>query len=65
MAWSKTYDTGDDLGISDTDSGHYAVIITAVDGASDNNPGYTDGWTWGGDSRWRYQQDGAEGSCRR
>ena len=47
MAWSKTYDAGD-LGISDTDSGHYAVIVTAVDGASDNNPGYTDGWTWGG-----------------
>ena len=48
MAWSKTYDTGD-LGVSDTDSGHYAVIITAVDGAGDNNPGYTDGWSWGGD----------------
>ena len=48
MAWSKTYDTGD-LGISDTDSGHYAVIVTAVDGASPHyNPGYTAGWTWSG-----------------
>ena len=48
MAWSKTYDAGD-MGISETDSGHYAVIVTAVDGASKNNPGYTDGWTWGGE----------------
>ena len=48
MAWSKTYDAGD-MGISDTDSGHYAVIVTAVDSASDNNPGYTDGWSWGGE----------------
>ncbi len=47
MAWSRTYGTVN-LGIVDSDSGHYAVIVTAVDSATKSNPGYTDGWTWGG-----------------
>ena len=47
-AWSKTYDT-DDIGISSDDSGHYAVIVSAVDSADANNPGLTVGWTWSGD----------------
>ena len=32
------------------DAGHYAVIISAVDGSSDTNPGYTAGWKWDGES---------------
>ena len=49
-SWSKTYDT-DDMGINADDAGHYAVIITAVDGSGANNPGYTAGWKWDGKSR--------------
>ena len=49
-SWSKTYDT-DDMDINTDDAGHYAVIITAVDGSAANNPGYTAGWKWDGESR--------------
>ena len=49
-SWSKTYDT-DDMDIDADDAGHYAVIISAVDGSSDTNPGYTAGWKWDGTSR--------------
>ena len=45
-SWSKTYDADD---IADG-TGHYAVIVTAVDGSGKNNPGYTDGWSWGSGS---------------
>ena len=51
-SWSKTYDTDDmRIGTNDADTGHYAVIISAVDSSSDTNPGYTAGWKWDGDSR--------------
>ena len=49
-SWSKTYDT-DDMEIATDDAGHYAVIITAVDGSAASNPGYTAGWKWDGTSR--------------
>ena len=50
-SWSKTYDTDDmTIGTNDEDTGHYAVIISAVDSSSDTNPGYTEGWKWDGKS---------------
>ena len=38
------------IGTANDDTGHYAVIISAVDSSSNTNPGYTDGWKWDGEA---------------